>query len=80
MDIEIRRPDGSDFTIKNVEPSDTIKDVKDKICDKKGYPAEQLRLILGGEQLEDGRTLSSYNIHKRAIIYISFKVSVFLYM
>ena len=53
-----------------VEPADSIENVKQKIEVRKGFSLDRQRLRFGGRQLEDGRTLSDYNIQHEATLWL----------
>lgn len=53
-----------------VELTDLVETVKEKIQEETGIPAEQQRLIFDGRQMEDGHTLQEYGVQKDSTLHL----------
>jgi large subunit ribosomal protein L40e len=64
---------GSTHSLK-LRPSDSIETAKEVLAEIENDSVDRLRLIFAGRQLEDGRTLSDYNIQAGCTISVIFRL------
>lgn len=57
-------------TVLNIDPSDSIASEKLQIQEREGIPSALQRLQFAGQTLQDGRTVSDYNIQRESTVFL----------
>ncbi|XP_042889937.1 polyubiquitin-B-like [Penaeus japonicus] len=71
--VHVKTLTGKTVTI-DINPQDTVEVLKAILEDREGISADQQRIIYGGIQLEDGRTLAMYKIGSEALLHLCLRL------
>ena len=74
MQIFVKTTTGKTITL-DVEPSDSIENVKSKIQDKEGFAPETQRLTFKNVLLENDKSLADYSVQINSIFYLNIPIS-----
>eukprot|EP00274_Cyanoptyche_gloeocystis_P004042 CAMPEP_0196652520 /NCGR_PEP_ID=MMETSP1086-20130531/1845_1 /TAXON_ID=77921 /ORGANISM="Cyanoptyche gloeocystis , Strain SAG4.97" /LENGTH=153 /DNA_ID=CAMNT_0041983117 /DNA_START=57 /DNA_END=518 /DNA_ORIENTATION=- len=67
--VKVKTLTGKEIEI-DVDPTDTIERIKERVEEKEGIPPVQQRLIFGGKQMADDKTVSDYKIEGGSVLHL----------
>jgi len=69
MLIKVKTLTGKEIEI-DIEKSDKISRIKERVEEKEGIPPPQQRLIFGGKQMADEKSAEEYNIEGGSVLHL----------
>lgn len=69
MRIKVKALTGKEIDI-DIEPTDKIARIKERVEEKEGIPPAQQRLIFGGKQMSDDKSVSEYSIEGGSVLHL----------
>ncbi|GMS78154.1 hypothetical protein PENTCL1PPCAC_329, partial [Pristionchus entomophagus] len=69
MLIKVKTLTGKEVEL-DIEPTDKVERMKEKVEEKAGIPPPQQRLIFGGKQMNDDKTAQDYKITGGSVLHL----------
>ncbi|KAE8794463.1 hypothetical protein D1007_30769 [Hordeum vulgare] len=69
LSIKVKTLTGKEIQI-DIEPTDTVDRIKERVEEKEGIPPVQQRLIFGGKQIADDKTAQDYKIKAGDVLHL----------
>uniref|UniRef100_A0A3B3IPE6 Ubiquitin-like protein NEDD8 n=1 Tax=Oryzias latipes TaxID=8090 RepID=A0A3B3IPE6_ORYLA len=54
----------------DIEPTDKVERIKERVEEKEGIPPQQQRLIYSGKQMNDEKTAADYKIQGGSVLHL----------
>ncbi|KAH7730161.1 polyprotein [Aphelenchoides avenae] len=69
MLIKVKTLTGKEIEL-DIEPTDKVERIKEKVEEKEGIPPPQQRLIFAGKQMSDEKTASEYKVVGGSVLHL----------
>ncbi|KAM8899254.1 NEDD8 [Spinachia spinachia] len=69
MLIKVKTLTGKEIEI-DIEPTDKVERIKERVEEKEGIPPQQQRLIYSGKQMNDEKTAADYKIQGGSVLHL----------
>jgi len=67
--IKVKTLTGKEIEV-DIDGTDKIERIKERVEEKEGIPPPQQRLIFGGKQMMDDKTVSEYNVNAGSVLHL----------